>query len=81
VLQVSYLVDQLMVGSGLSDWVGIKGILLGGRDIGVVSMVLMLGWGGGAAWVLGVSLTSYRPTSGLLLSAEFFFPPGYVCVC
>jgi len=55
---------------------------MGDRDIGVVSMVLTLGWGGGV-WVCGVSSTSSRSSSGLLFSAGFFLPPGfrYVCVC
>jgi len=52
---------------------------MGDRDVGVLSMVLTLGWGG-----FGVSfLTSSLSSSGLFFSAGFFFPPEfrYVCVC
>ena len=37
---------------------------MGGRDMGVVSMVLTLGWGGG--FVGFICLTTSRSSSGLL---------------
>ena len=53
---------------------------MGGRDIGVVSMVLTLGWGGEC--MCGVSFfTSSRSSSGLFFSAGVFFSPGFRCVC
>jgi len=55
---------------------------MGGRDMGVMSMVLTLGWARGG--FCGVSLlASSRSSSGLLFSAGVFLPPGfrYVCVC
>ena len=46
---------------------------MGGRDIGVVSMVLTLGWGGEVRGFVGLAcLTSSRSSSGLLFSAGFF---------
>jgi len=49
---------------------------MGGRDLGVVSMVLTLGWGGGGFGGL-VCLTS-RSFSGLLFSAGVFCLQGSV---
>jgi len=59
VLQVSYLVGclvgQCMVGCE-TPWLGrYWGVVYGGRDIDVVSMVLTLGWEG-CAWVCGGSM-------------------------
>jgi len=44
---------------------------MGGRDMGVVSMVLTLGWGGGGFGGL-VSLTSSRSSSGYCSRRGFF---------
>jgi len=46
---------------------------MGGRVLGVVSMVLTLGWGGGVCEVS--FLTSSRSSSGLLFLAGVFLPP------
>jgi len=58
---------------------------MGGRDIGVVSMVLTLGWGGEVRGFVGLAcLTSSRSSSGLLFSAGVFCLQGSVmcaCVC
>jgi len=58
----SYYALQVSLSSGMSSesmnggvWISLLGCVLGGRDIGVVSMVLTLGWGAG--WVCGVSLS------------------------
>ena len=52
-----------------------------GRDIGVVSMVLTLGWG--VRGFVGLAcLTSSRSSSGLLFSAGVFCLQGSVmCAC
>jgi len=50
-----------------------------GRDIGVVSMVLTLGWGV-RGFVGLVCLTSSRSSSGLLFSAGFFASRVPLCV-
>jgi len=72
VLQVSF---SSGMSSGLMNvgvWafcsVGMRGSLLVGRDIDVVSMVLTLGWG---VRGLLVCLTSSRFSSGLLFSVGF----------
>jgi len=85
----SYYVLQVIFSSGMSSgsmnggvWISLVGYVLGGvmgvvygggRDIGVVSMVLTLGWGGGCGFLRLVCLTSFRSSSGLLFSAGFFF--------
>ena len=51
---------------------------MGGRDIGVVSMVLTLGCGGG---VCGVNLTSSHSSSGLLFLGGVFFFASRVPLC
>jgi len=38
------------VNGGVWVWVGIGGVVYGGCDIGVVSMVLTLGWGYVGLW-------------------------------
>ena len=56
-------------------------VVYGGRDIGVVSKVLKLGWGG---WVCGVSLFDFFSfLLGVIVLVGSFLPPGfpYVCVC
>jgi len=51
---------------------------MGGCDIGVVSMVLMLGWGGVHGFVGLVCLMSSCSSSGLLFSAGIFCVQGSV---
>jgi len=41
------------VGVSLLGWVGIMGVVYGGRDVDVVSMVLTLGWGEGCVGFWG----------------------------
>ena len=67
---------------GLLRCVGIRGVVYGGRDIGVVSMVLTLGWGGGT-WVFGVSLFDvFLLLFGVIVLGGGFCLrfPLYVCV-
>jgi len=56
-----------MVGISLVGYVLGGGIVYGGRDIDVASVVLTLGWSGGVSGFVGlVYLTSSRSSSGLL---------------
>ena len=53
---------------------GVVGVVYGGCDIGVVSMVLTLGWGWGWGWgvFVGLVCTTSRSSSRLLFSAGVF---------
>ena len=67
-----------MVGCGLFGWVGIGGSLLGDRDIGVVSMVLTLGWGG--VWFVSF-FDVFSFLFGAIVLGRVLLWVSVLCVC